>query len=470
VTVDLVEDALADLEPPMPKAGRSTFMATDLGNAERLVAAHGRDLRHASGLGWHAWGGRRWRRDSDGEVERRMKATVRAIYPETAILDTPDERAALAKWAAKSESEARIRAAISLARTEREVIAEPAALDAKPYLLNVENGTIDLSTGELREHQREDLLTKLAPVRYDPAANDPAWDVFLERTTGGDPDLSAFLRRVAGYTLTGDTGEEKLFFAHGQEATGKSTLFEALKAMLGDYAATADFETFVAKHGDAGPRADIARLAGARLVVSLEVDEGKRLAEGLVKQLTGGDTVAARFLYREAFEFRPAFKLWLAANARPRVSADDGAIWRRIVQVPFTEQVPEHERDPRLKAHLKTDAGARSAILAWAVRGCLEWQRDGLRVPERVRDYTADYRAENDPVAEWLEARCELEPAATTTAGELRASYEKWTEQNGDRPISAKALGHALRGRGCERVKVNGERGWRGIALGGRDR
>ena len=289
--------------------------------------------------------------------------------------------------------------------------------------------------------------------------------MFLETTTGGDAELAAFLRRAAGYTLTGDTGEEVLFFAHGREATGKSTFLEALKATLGDYAKTSDFETFVAHRGESGPRADVARLMGARMVASLEVDEGKRLAEGLVKQLTGGDTVAARFLYRESFEFRPAFKLWLAANARPRVSADDGALWRRILQVPFVEQVPERERDPELKRHLTTDPQARSAILAWAVRGCLEWQRDGLGVPQRVRDYTAEYRAENDPVAEWLAACCRLEPEAVTAAGDLRSSYEAWAERNGEKAISAKALGSALRARGCTSKPTKRQRTWQGIAL-----
>lgn len=442
----------------------SGFMRTDLGNAERLVAAHGDDLRHVPGIGGLWWDGRRWRHDGDGEFERRAKATVRSIYEEAATSEDRDEREALAKWASRSESEPRIKAMVSLARTEAAIVASADALDAHPFLLNVQNGTLDLSTGELCEHRRENLLTKLAPVAWMPCARDAAWTHFLERTSGGDAELAGFLRRAAGYSLTGDTGEEVLFFAHGPEATGKSTFLEALKAMLGDYAATADFDTFLARRGE-GPRNDVARLAGARLVASVEVDEGKRLAEGLVKQLTGGDTVSARFLFREAFEFRPVFKLWLAANARPRISAEDGAIWRRILQVPFTETVPEHERDPDLKRHLKTNPGARSAILAWAVAGCLEWQRRGLVVPERVRDYTAAYRAENDPFAEWLDGRCRFAPGATSPAAELRASYESWVVENGEQPRSATAMGKALTASGCERVKLAGDRAWRGIEL-----
>ena len=183
------------------------------------------------------------------------------------------------------------------------------------------------------------------------------------------PTSIAFYRRAVGYSLTGHTSEEVLFFAHGPTATGKSSKLEAIRGVLGDYAATADFETFLKRHGDAGIRNDVARLAGARLVISVEVDDGKALAEGLLKLLTGGDTVAARFLYRETFEFRPVFKLWLAANDRPRVNADDAAMWRRILQLPFVNVIPEAERDERVKLALRNDPAVQTAILAWAVQG-----------------------------------------------------------------------------------------------------
>lgn len=470
-----IDPHIAHLAPALEEVAASngrppTWMRTDYGNAERLVSAHGADLRYARGLGWLAWDGRRWRRDVDGDVERRAKATVRAMYREAGELEVEGERKATAAWARKSEAAPRIAAAIALARTEHAVVVDPAALDAAPFLLNVKNGALDLQSGELREHHREDLLTKLAPVAWVPGARDRAWERFLEHTTGGDGDLATFLQRAAGYTLTGDTGEEVLFFAHGPTATGKSTLLEALGATLGEYAVTADFDTFLARRGDPGVRTDIARLAGARLVASLEVEDGKHLAEGLLKQLTGGDTVTARFLYSNAFEFAPAFKLWLAANGRPRVSADDAAIWRRIVQVPFVETVPPADRDPGLKRHLKDDPGARSAILAWALEGAIAWQQDGLGVPERVRDYTADYRRENDPLAEWLETCCAFGEHLTVRAADLRVSYDAWAEANGERAISARAWGEALRARGCERQRVQRERVWAGVGLEERDR
>jgi putative DNA primase/helicase len=446
-------------------AANSYFRLTDLGNAERLVAHHGKDVRYAPGLGWLVWDGRRLKFDNDGELMRRAKQTVRTMYAQAAKLDDNEDRDRLVKWAMQSESEARLRAAVSLAETERAVIVDAMQLDANPMLFNAGNGTIDLKTGELREHRRDDLLTKITPVAYDPEARSEMWEAFLARTTGNDDELTGFLRRAFGYTLTGHTGEEVLFFAHGPTATGKSATLDAGKAVLGEYAAVADFETFLKRHGDAGVRNDVARLAGARFVLSIEVDDGKALAEGLLKLLTGGDTVAARFLYRETFEFQPRFKLWLAANSRPRVSADDAAIWRRILQLPFVHVIPEADRDERVKLQLRTDPQVHSAILAWAVQGCLEWQKVGLAVPKCVRDYTNEYRDENDRLRDWLADCCTLDPAGWTSTADLRHSYEEWCVDNAEKPLVPRLFGTSLTAKGCTAQKTSGARGWKGISL-----
>lgn len=442
------------------------FALTDLGNAERLVASHGPDVRYVPGLDWHVWDGRRFCRDDTGGLLRRAKLTVRAMYTDVANCDNDDERKRILAWARASESEARLRAMVNLAASEEAVVVRATDLDGDRFLLNVLNGTIDLRTGELRPHDRADLITKLAPVPYAPDARSERWERFLVRVTGQDDELLAFLQRTAGYTMTGATDEEILPFLHGPGATGKTTTVEAIKAVLGDYASTADFESFLARRGDAGIRNDIARLAGARMVVSVEVEDGKRLAEGLIKQITGGDKIAARFLHREYFEFEPQFTLWLVANARPRARASDDALWRRILQIPFTVAIPPEERNPDLKRALRTDPAEQTAILAWLVRGCLDWQHRGLDVPERVRNYTEEYRAENDPLAEWIANECQLGAEYWTPTRELRDTYERWCAGAGvDAIDSLRAWGNALKAHGCTKSKRNVGHGWAGIAI-----
>ena len=339
------------------------------------------------------WSSVRWENDSTGGIELLAKRTVGEIYRAAAKLKA-DEREVLVKHALASESRAAINAMVMLARSEPGIPVRQSELDASPWLLNCLNGVVDLTTGELRPHRREDLLTRLCPVRYDAAARSELWEKMLQDATGGNRDLLNFLQAAAGYSITGATDEEVLFFVHGPAASGKSTFLESLKATLGDYAKTADFESFVQRREAGAVRNDIAELAGRRFVVSIEVDQGKKLAEGLVKLLTGGDTVRARFLYHESFEFTPVFKLWLAANHAPRVKDDDTAMWRRILRIPFDQTIPPQKRRPLVKATLRNPAISGPAILAWAVEGALRWREERLHVPDVIRQATEDYRSE----------------------------------------------------------------------------
>jgi putative DNA primase/helicase len=460
-----------DVEPDTADRMRvapRTFMCTDTGNAERFVAMHRDRVRYCPAWGkWLLWQGPRWEIDARGEVRELGKQTVRSIYLEAKSCDDGEKREALAKWAARSESRKAREAMLALAQSEPGLAVVPEELDRDPWLLNTPSGTIDLRTGVERPHDRADLITRCTAARFDGAARSALWERVLLDAMGGDVELVAFFQRAAGYSCTGLTNEEKLFMPIGPAATGKSTLIQAIVAALGDYARTADFEAFIAQKSGGGPRNDIARLAGSRFVASIEVDKGKRLAQGLVKSLTGGDVVSARFLYAEAFEFRPTFTLWLVANDAPHVADDDDGMWRRIVRLPFLHVVPTERRDPRVKAELVDPDRAGPAVLAWLVTGCLQWQAKGLGTPAAVTKATDAYREEQDPIAGFLSDCCAVNVGVTCTRSGLRKAYETWVDEAGGRsPLTGQDFTTRIRGiPGVSEKMVRGVRWWVGIGL-----
>jgi putative DNA primase/helicase len=443
------------------------FPYTDSGNAERIVARHGSDLRYCHPQKtWYVWDERRWTPDRQGRLMELAKTIARALYAEAAGIEKDADRKACAEFARKCESTDRKKAALVSAQSEPGIPVMPEQFDADPFLLNCLNGTVDLRTGDLNPHRREDLITKLCPARYEPAARSDLWERFLDDATGGDQELRDFLQRAVGYSLTGDVSEEVLFFVHGPGRSGKSTFMEAIKATLGDYAKSADFESFVQRNQPGAVRNDIAELAGRRFVVSIEVDDGKKLAEGLVKLLTGGDTVRARFLYQEAFDFVPQFKLWLAANHAPKVKHDDSAMWRRILRIPFEHVVPKEKCDPTVKARLKNVEDCGPAILAWAVEGCLRWRERGLGVPTVVQDATEQYRSDMDPLRDFVADCCVLHPNAWTLASGLRQAYEQFCKENGEKhPIGPREFAEGLNARDCSRERRHAGHGWLGIGV-----
>jgi putative DNA primase/helicase len=437
------------------------FNLTDLGNAARLVHRHGRNLRYCwLWRKWLVWDGKRWVKDDTGEVYRLAKDTVASIYREAAAAPDDEDRKAVAKHAMRSEAGARIKEMVDLTRSDVPVM--PDELDASPDLLNTESGTIELRTGELREHRREDLITKLAPVEYRPDATAPAWDAFLERVLPGE-ELRRFVRRASGYSATGDTSEQCMFINHGGGANGKSTFQEAIAAALGDYAMRAPTEMLLTKRSGGIPN-DIARLKGSRFVASSETEEGRRLAESLIKDLTGQDTVTARFLWTELFEFTPTHKLWLSTNHKPEIRGTDNAIWRRIRLIPWSVTIPPAEQNKKLPATLRREL---AGILAWIVRGCLEWRREGLQAPDEVRRATGQYRAEMDVLAGFLAECCELDTGHWEYAKDLYECYKRWCDENGERPEPQRKFGGRLGERGFRRDR-GGARGagiWRGVRL-----
>ena len=458
------------------RAGRPYAM-TDLGNAERLCAWHADISRFDTARkAWRVWDCRRWTVDSELALHRLAAGTVRTIREEATAApsgnaESKDLGMALFMWAVKSESRERLAAMLDVAKSRPGIPITPEAMDADPWLFNVLNGTVNLRTGELLPHNQVDLITKLAPVEFHPGRRDERWTRFLHDATGGDAELVDFLQIVSGYTLTGDTSEEKLFLIYGPEAAGKSTFLDALRAVLGDYARTIQADLLTRHRDTRGAGAaspELAGLAGARLAAGSELEQGREIAEALAKNLTGGEPITARHLYAELFDYRPQFKLWLALNHCPKVSADDGAIWRRILRIGFEHTVPPETRDKTLKPYLRNPKGGAPAVLAWAVEGCLRWQSEGLTVPAAVARSTAAYRQESDPLAVFVEDCLRFTPSAWTAWADIWHAYNRHAEEMGTAErfrVAPRRIQDRLRAHDCdcERRKIG--RGWFGVEL-----
>ncbi len=457
--------ALAQTQKSDDSEAIKVFHLTDLGNAHRLVDWHGQDLRYVGKLRhWRVWDGTRWADDVTGEVLRRAKMSIAHLYSESAELDE-EGRKALAKHALRSENVQRIGGMVKLAESEPQIASRPEDFDCDLYLLNVQNGTLNLKTGELRPHRRDELITKLAPVKYDPDATCPTFEALLIRVFDGHVDLIRWLQKAVGYSLTGLTIEQVLFIMWGSGANGKSTLLNIISEVLGDYATTAAPEVFLAHRKDSHPTA-IADLEGVRLVSSVEVDQGARLAENLVKQLTGGDPAKARRMRTDYSQFIPRFKLFLACNHKPTIRGTDLAIWRRIRLIPFNVTIPPKEQDKHFLDKLLPE---RSGILKWALDGCLAWQKDGLGEPPEVIEATEAYRAEMDVIAAFIADECVLSPTAHTTKDELYNAFKRWAEANGEVSL-AKISKRKLRGllierEGIDEDRTGDDRYWIGIGL-----
>ena len=307
-----------------------------------------------------------------------------------------------------------------------------------------------------------DLITKLAPVGYDRDARCPLWDLFLMEIMEGKPHLVRFLQRAVGYSLTGDTTERVLFVLYGEGANGKTTFLEIIRSLLGDYARGTPVDTLLIKRSS-GANNDVAGLKGSRFVTASESGQGKHLDEAQVKQLTGGDTITARFLYGEWFEFHPQFKIWLATNHKPSIRRTDPAIWDRIRLIPFRVRIPEVRRDKNLREKLCEEL---PGILSWAIKGCLEWQKQGLGVPDEVREATAAYKDEMDVFGNFVTECCVLEPEAWVKTGDLKQEYNDWARENGERNLpNRKEFADYLKSRSCTSERRNTGRGWLGIRI-----
>jgi putative DNA primase/helicase len=445
------------LPPPPPDKGY-----TDMGNGGRFARRYRHEVRFVPGRGWLCYDGKRWAPDPGAGIMLRAKQVVREMKREAAAIKDADLLKALQTHIRRSQSDVRLRAMLAQAQPELTVPIE--ALDADPMVFNVLNGTLDLRTGALLPHDPKQLITKLSPVVYEPGSEAPRWQAFLHRVFAGDAETIAFFQRAVGYSLTGDTSEQVFFVAHGSGQNGKSVAFGAIERVLADYAFDADFSTFVPRR-TTGPRNDIAAMVGARFVAAIESEAGERLDESVVKRLTGGDAITARFMYKEYFTFKPQAKIWLVSNYKPTIRGTDFAMWRRVRLIPFAVTIPEEERDPNLLKALEAEL---PGILGWMVEGALAWQREGLGMAPAVRDATEGFRAEADTIARFLRERCVKAPEAEVGSVELYAGFGAWCQSVGEIAESQREFNQHLAAHDPSRIrrlKTGGRMLWRGVEL-----
>lgn len=438
---------------------------TDLGNAELLIELYGKDLRYCSAWNcWLVWDETRWVRDSKGILAGRLaNLAARERYRQAADIDDSELRRATVAWARRSESTSARFNCLAQAMTLPGVAIEVSTLDADPWLLNVKNGTLDLRTGQLRAHSREDFLTKMAPVAYHPQALAPTWLRMLEEIFQGQASLIQFVQRALGYSLTGDTRERVFFMNHGEGRNGKSTVLETILAVLGqDYAVVINPDVLMSSKRDGdSPCPQLADLRGARFVLTSESRRGAQLDESVVKRLTGGtDTIVARRLNENPIRFRPTHKIWLATNHRPVIEEATPAIWDRICLLPY--EVRFAKPDLELPQRLLQEA---EGVLAWLVQGCLRWLDQGLQPPAEVRAATSDYRQDSDELALFLEERTRPRAEATVSLDMLYQKYCEWSQQFGEKVKSGREFSKMLKERGFEQKRTKKCFVWCGLEL-----
>jgi putative DNA primase/helicase len=433
---------------------------TDAYLCEQLKQQHGHDLMWCDIWGcWLIWDGKRWKTDNHREIYDYARQLV--DYYLKKALDTYDAKK-LQLWmdvAKSSSANSKQKNVVDMLKSQ--VPTHPDELDTQPMLLNCGNGTINLETGKLQKHRQQDQITKITNTNYDPDAKCSRWMQFLDEIFNSNQNLIKFMQRAVGYALTSEIREHILLVLHGTGRNGKSTLLETLIDILGDYAKPSAPDLLMQKRNDTHPT-EIAELKGMRFVACVETEEGHRLKEGLVKRLTGGDTQKGRFIHQDWFEFRQTHKLFLAVNRKPDIRGTDEGIWSRIRLIPFDVKIDDDKQDPKLMQKLIKEA---PGILAWAVKGCLDWQKEGLGNPQEVKQASTNWREDADVVGRFIKDRCIIQESATVQGGLLYSSYQDWCDSQGERPNSNKIFAEKLQEKGYEKGRTNKGSTWKGIGL-----
>lgn len=424
--------------------------------AQRFAAMHRGRLLHVHRVGWYVWDGARWRPDDDGAPLRAVRDVLNAALDELPWLDKP-EREALFKDITRCESAGAMNGVLTIAAADERIATAPDRLDTNPYLVNCRNGTVDLTTGRLREHDPADLITRVTGCDYRPDAESPVWVKFIGEILP-DAEVRSFVKRLLGQSLLGLVREHLLPIFTGSGKNGKSTLIETVRAALGDYAMEAEPDLLLAR--DRAHPTGLADLMGRRLVTCQETDEGRRLAVATVKRLTGGDRIRARRMREDFFEFQASHTVVMITNHKPQVPGDDDALWRRIRIIPFSVVVdqPDVTLPERLRADLP-------GVLAWLVAGYGEYLREGLEEPDSVAAEKQAYRDGADALGRFLDERAMLAANAFVKARELFAAWSSWCHENGEQAGTEVVFAAAMSRRGIEKKRSSSGQVYRGVGL-----
>lgn len=412
---------------------RKYYTYDDTGNAQRFRDANAGLIHynHVDGC-WIYWDGVRWASDENGEIKRRADKMLADMAKDLKEMQDDPAYNAYKKHLSRSRSHRGKEGFIAEARHLEGVPVLPSEMDRAGNAFNVRNCLISLKTGRTAEHDKKYMISKLAPVTYDENARCPRWDRFIEEVTCGDKSLQLYLQRMIGYCMTSYTKEQCMFFLYGNGSNGKSVFVDTIAYMLGEYAASCQPETVMMRDRNNTARGDLARLKGARMVVTSEPNDGCRLDEGIVKQMTGGteNKLTARFLYGREFEFSPEFKIVMSTNYKPVIKGTDNGIWRRVRLIPFTAEFTKENRDPQLTEKLRREL---PGILNWAIAGAVGWCKEGLPPCAIIDEAGQEYRSEMDRVQQFLDDCTTRSESSSTQASTLYKCYKAWCSEQGDR-------------------------------------
>jgi len=443
------------IDDKMPSHGLTPL--TDMWNAEELVKHHGENMRWCKKFGgWHCWENGVWIPEEHEQIESWAKETVRRMIFH--------ENIKIAKHAKRCESASKLRAMVELAKSEPGITLLPDDFDRDGFLLNCQNGIVDLASGKLLPHDKTKYMTKMVNAPYDPDAICPIWDWFLDDIFLGNEDTIRFMQRAIGYSLTASIKEQCFFILYGKGSNGKGTMLNTILALLGEYADSPTAETFFIKKNDSGNSNDVAALKGKRYIVASESNKERAINEAFIRRLTGEDPIRARFLFQEFFTFDATFKIFLMTNHKPKLS-DDYATWRRVKLVPFNKTVTEIDNNltHKLRAELP-------GILHWAVEGCLAWQREGLGSAKEVDDATKEYRQEEDIVGNFITEHCVMDPNQSVSSSLLYAKYLSCVKASSEHHMTQKEFVRCLQNRDFTKDQRTygpdkGKMYWHGIGL-----